>query len=100
MNSEWTMDWDFLVQHNVGSIEQALTVVNMSPHNTVLQVGMAPYYEVLPLLQSFSGTFLRKILSERSCSDLDLKEILGFKFSSNKLIDIRIPKQLIPTIKY
>lgn len=31
---------------------------------------------------------------------MNLKEALGFKFSSNKLMDIRIPKQLISTIKY
>lgn len=61
-SSELTMDWDFLVKHNVGSIEQALMVVKMSPHNSVLQVGMVPHYEVLPLLQSFLGTFLRKTL--------------------------------------
>lgn len=71
-NSELTMDWDFLVKCSVGSTEQALMVVKMSPHNRVLQAETLSYSEVLPLLQSFLGTFLRKILSKRSCNDMDL----------------------------
>lgn len=46
------MNCNFLVKDNVGSTEQALTVVKMSPHNRELQVEMASYYEVLPLLQA------------------------------------------------
>lgn len=30
------MNWNFLVKHNVGSIEQALMVVKTSPQNRVL----------------------------------------------------------------
>lgn len=51
-SSELTMNCNFLVKDNVGSTEQALTVVKMSPHNRELQVEMASYYEVLPLLQA------------------------------------------------
>lgn len=80
----------------------------MRPYSRVLQVEMVAYYGVLPLLQSFLGTFVRKILSIKrklqrqglGCMNMDMKEILDFKFSSNKLINIRIPKQLISIVKY
>lgn len=104
-SSELTRNWNFLVKHKVGSISQALTVVKVNPHNRLLLVETVSDYEVLPLLQSFLGTFLRKILSKGSCRDMDSDAWIRRKswVSNSLVINSSIsgfPKVNLLNIKY